>query len=395
MNESGVPCALCSSGGLKEFFRRQRTPVLSNRFYASENEALNAAMGDIALAHCSACGAIQNTRFEEQAVSYDENYENSLHFSETFRTFSGSLVDRLADQGFLQGAEVVELGCGRGEFLSLLCRRAACRGIGIDPALSDRIESTPGADLRFVKGSYGDLEIVTGETRLIVCRHVLEHLARPRKLLMAVSGCAQRAPDLRYYFEVPDAYAMLENDRLWDVIYEHPIHFTAQSLSALLRSCGYAIENIYSAFDDQYLCAEGTVAGGSDPTKAGGGWTPKAIPDDVLARFARKADANASHWHGFLEMQRQAGQTVILWGIGSKGVTFLNMLDDPARIAAAVDVNPRKHGRYVAGTGHRIVAPEALRAVRPDVVLVSNPLYRDEIEYDLGGLGLSVDLLPI
>ena len=29
---------------------------------------------------------------------------------------------------------VLEIGCGRGEFLALLCAEAGCRGVGCDPA---------------------------------------------------------------------------------------------------------------------------------------------------------------------------------------------------------------------------------------------------------------------
>jgi hypothetical protein len=51
---------------------------------------------------------------------------------------------------------------------------------------------------------------------------------------------------------------------------------------------------------------------------------------------------------------------VVLWGGGSKGVAFLTTLgqslDD---IAYAVDINPIKHGTFMAGTGQEIIAPES------------------------------------
>ena len=395
MNEAMVPCALCAGNGLKEFFRLQGMPVLANRFYASHDEALSAAMGDIALAHCPGCGAIQNIRFDDRAVSYDEHYENSLHFSASFRAFSESLVDRLVDRGMLRGMEVVELGCGRGDFLSLLCRRAGCSGVGIDPALPDHLERISNANLRWLKRSFGELDVVTRDTRLVVCRHVLEHLARPRELLTAVADCAHRAPDLRFYFEVPNATAMLENGGVWDVIFEHPQYFTEASLSALLGSCSYEIEDIYSAFDDQYLCAEGRVASEPEHVKEPRGRVANAMHADLLPRFARSADESTSPWREFLDRKRRAGATVVLWGIGSKGVTFLNVLPDPAVITAAIDINPRKQNHFVPGTGHRIDAPTALRGIQPDAVVVSNPIYREEIESELRTLGIKADLLSI
>ncbi|MHC5009848.1 MAG: class I SAM-dependent methyltransferase, partial [Planctomycetota bacterium] len=49
-------------------------------------------------------------------------------------------------------------------------------------------------------------------------------------------------------------------------------------------------------------------------------------------------------------------------------------------IDCVVDVNPGKQGRYLPGTGHPIVGPQALASRRPAFALVLNPVYRAEIE---------------
>ena len=61
----------------------------------------------------------------------------------------------------------------------------------------------------------------------------------------------------------------------------------------------------------------------------------------------------------------------------------------------AVDVNPRRNGTYIAGTGQQIVTPDFLAGYRPDVVVVMSPVYRDEIRADLGGLGLAPELVMV
>jgi hypothetical protein len=60
-----------------------------------------------------------------------------------------------------------------------------------------------------------------------------------------------------------------------------------------------------------------------------------------------------------------------------------------------VDINPYKHGTYMAGTGQEIVGPEFLRAYRPDVVIVMNPIYCNEIQRDLDGMGITAELMPV
>ena len=83
----------------------------------------------------------------------------------------------------------------------------------------------------------------------------------------------------------------------------------------------------------------------------------------------------------------------MIWGSGSKGVAFLAALGDDARhVVSAVDINPFKHGRWMAGTGHRIVAPKELVDVRPELVIAMNSTYLDEIGRDLADLGVETTL---
>jgi hypothetical protein len=47
---------------------------------------------------------------------------------------------------------------------------------------------------------------------------------------------------------------------------------------------------------------------------------------------------------------------------------------------------------YLAGTGHRIVAPEFLRQYRPDVVIAMNSIYLTEIGDQMRAMGVDAEL---
>ena len=83
----------------------------------------------------------------------------------------------------------------------------------------------------------------------------------------------------------------------------------------------------------------------------------------------------------------------MLWGAGSRGVQFLTFADRERRLAAVVDVNPRKWGRYLPVTAHRVQPPETLAELRPEAVIITNPSYRDEIGASLRDLGVDAELL--
>ena len=100
-------------------------------------------------------------------------------------------------------------------------------------------------------------------------------------------------------------------------------------------------------------------------------------------------------WKQTLARLKHEGRRVTVWGGGSKGVTFLNALGDLVPIEEVVDINPRKQGMYVPGTGQRIVAPEFLRRSRPEVVLVMNPVYREEIADQIAALGVEAEIQTV
>jgi hypothetical protein len=81
----------------------------------------------------------------------------------------------------------------------------------------------------------------------------------------------------------------------------------------------------------------------------------------------------------------------VAWGAGSKGNSFLNLVGRDVK--AIVDINPKKRGKFVAGTGQPIVAPEDLIGIEPATVVIMNPVYRSEIAAQLEQLGLKPRLL--
>ena len=87
------------------------------------------------------------------------------------------------------------------------------------------------------------------------------------------------------------------------------------------------------------------------------------------------------------------GHRAIVWGSGSKGVAFLTSLGLGDAIEYVVDINPHRQGTFMATTGHRIVGPDALREAPPDLVIVMNPVYRDEIAAEVERQGLQAEVI--
>ncbi|MHC4992930.1 MAG: class I SAM-dependent methyltransferase, partial [Planctomycetota bacterium] len=288
----------------------------------------------------------------------------------------------------LRGRTVVEIGCGEGEFLARLCRHGSCHGIGFDPAFDEsRAGHLPaGVVVRPQAFDETQLDETPG---LICCRHVLEHLERPLEFLRSLRRSFGDHHGGALVIEVPDAAWAFGRTGVWDLIYEHCSSFTNGCLEQLLRRAAFEPTRVRRTYGGQFIVAEARPAARSST----GPGVAAAETASLVRGFDRRFNAHVSSWSGALGRVTRAGRAAV-WGAGSKGVTFLNVLDQDRRtIEYVVDLNPRKQGRFVSGTGHVILAPDDLRTRPPTHVIAMNPLYREEIADRLRSLELAPRLL--
>ena len=328
---------------------------------------------------------IWNTCFDPAALEYDAEYENSLAFSGAFQRYTDELITRLISSYDLSGGVVAEIGSGKGEFLAELCERANCSGIGWDPSYTGEMDGRAPGRLTFVRELFGpDADL--SDARLVVSRHVVEHLEDPVGVLAMVRrALGPRAAAL--YVEVPAAELMLAEDTIWDIIYPHVTVMSATGLREVLTRAGFHPNGHGYSFGDQYLWVEAST----EPVRTGIPAVAPARLGDGDGFAARLADKRAS-WAERLPRLVAEGP-VALWGAGAKGTTFLNVVEGGESIEWVVDVNPRKQGTYVPGTGHRIVGPDALEQQAVRAIVVMNPIYSGEIARALEQLGVEAELL--
>ena len=108
--------------------------------------------------------------------------------------------------------------------------------------------------------------------------------------------------------------------------------------------------------------------------------------------FRSGYDELVGGWRKRIADLSATGGRAVIWGSGSKGVSFISNLQLGDELAAAVDINPHKWGKFMVGSNHEIVSPEALREIGPDLVVAMNPIYTDEIGAQLVELGVDTEL---
>lgn len=377
-------CPACGAGGLERFYEVERVPVHSCRLVSTREEAVSFPTGELRLGLCSACGFVTNVAHDPALQDYSVSYEETQAFSPHFRTFLRALAERWVERYGLRGKRVLEIGSGKGEFLLLLHELGIAEGIGIDPGFArERVEERPG--LRFIRDLYSE-RYAGLRADAIVCRHTLEHIAPVADFMRLVHSTAGDGPVL---FELPDVLRVLREGAFWDLYYEHVSYFSPGSLARLFRGVGFEPLELELDYDDQYILIEARAgAGGGEPLPLEE--EPEAVAEAV-AMFRRAYDSRVTEWHGRL----RSAQRPVIWGAGSKGVAFLTTLGAGAGIELAVDINPYKQDRWLAGSGVRVVAPERLRDYRPDLVVAMNPAYLEEIGGALSELAVDAPLAAV
>ena len=375
-----IECPNCGSFNLcHPFYEVIGVPTNSCLLIEDRAGALDFPTGDIVLAVCTACGFIFNSAWDAERTVYSDKYEETQGFSPTFNSFNRVIAEGLVDRYNIRGKVVLEIGCGKGEFLNLICEIGGNRGIGYDPSfVPERQEAKQ--DIRFVR------EFFTTETNevapdLVCCKMTLEHIGQTQRFLSAVRSVATRK-DSVIFFQVPDVGRILKEGAFWDVYYEHCSYFSATSLRYLFRGTGFAVRRVWTGYDGQYLMLVASPAGhGSD-------LSPEE-EDNVDAivgscgSFAAAVARSCAAWRGRLCNWAAQAQRTVLWGSGSKAVAFLTTLGVREEIEYVVDINPYRGGKFLPSTGQRIVGPSFLRDYHPDNVVIMNPIYLREVEHEL------------
>lgn len=388
-------CHACGGTSLESFYAVKNVPVNSCILIPSREEALNFPKGEIDLVYCHDCGFIYNARFDEKLIEYSERYEGTQGYSGTFNAFNKRLGEDLIERHALHGKEILDIGCGQGEFLALICDLGDNRGIGFDPSYVAGF-SCEGTSTRttFVTDFYSE-RYAGYKADFLSCKMTLEHIPLVARFLSTIRAAIGDRSETIVFFQVPEASIILEDCRFWDIYYEHCSYFDCGSLARLFAGCGFQVSRTWVGYDDQYLMIEAVPADRPERPDASGSELSIEQSRAAMQRFAAAVPGRIGHWSQVVAERAGAGKKVVLWGSGSKAVSFLTTLDIDTQVQHVVDINHHRQGMYMPGTGQLIVGPDFLKSASPDTVIIMNPIYCSEISEMLAAMGLHPEILAV
>ena len=387
-----MKCTNCHSTKVENFFVLKNAPVQSIVTIKSYEEAIAVPKKDLTLAFCNNCGFIFNSTFDTSLDMYTKGYEDQQGFSKTWVNFITDVTERFIEKYNIRGKNVIEIGCGKGDFLQIICKLGDNKGVGIDPAyVPGRLEENP--NLNFIREFYAEKH---GEipADVITCRHTMEHIHDNFTFVKTIRESIKDDKDVVVFIEVPSIVRILKINAFWDIFYEHCSYFSPGSLARLFRMNRFKVLDNYLEYDEQYLFLEAMPV--------------DQISDDVhpleesvdelkglVDKFVTNVNNELGRWKNRLLKMKDENKKVVVWGGGSKSVGFLTHFNDLNVIEHVVDINPHMQGNYIPGIGIQYKAPDFLKQYQPDTVIIMNGVYEKEIGKSLMEMNLNPELISL
>jgi len=383
-------CPVCACIEHVPFFDLAEVPVEEGILFDTRESARSCPVGEIRLSYCPACGHIWNRAYRSGLVRFDERYDISMHYSKLYGKFIDALASRLVSAYGLYHKTILEIGCGKGEFLRQLVRIGRNRGIGFDPSYAGGAECEERDEAVSFVAEHFTGQHVGADADFICCRHVLDDLENPLGFVSLVAKVSESDKPIVMYFEVPNGLYTFRDVNVWNIAYANYSYFTPRSLASLFSRCQMEVLSVAPCFeDDQYLGIEARL----DPRQQGAfAWSVENESHIILEQlrtFSSVYHRKLMAWQEELETLARTGQKVIAWGGGVRAISFLSRLRIKEQIEYVVDINPNKQGKFLPLTGQEVVGPEFVRDYRPDVVFITNNTFTAEIRQQVAEMGVS------
>lgn len=387
-------CRHCQSPLTLDFLDLGHAPP-SNAYLSREDLSRPELRFPLRLKACSHCRLVQTEDFAEADALFTEDY---AYFSSTSRSwldhaarYASAITARLDLNG---DSHVIEVASNDGYLL----RNFVAAGIpclGVEPTRGTA-EAAQTLGIPVLQAFFGqDMARDLEQADLIIGNNVYAHVPDINDFTRGLQVALK--PQGVITLEFPHLMRLVEQNQFDTVYHEHFSYLSLLSVRQIMEHAGLRVFDVeelptHGGSLRIYACHWGADHAESDAVSR--------ILDLELARgmhqdafytgFQAAADRVKNDFLRFLLDARAEGKTVAGYGAAAKGNTLMNYAGLGTDLIGFVcDAAPAKIGKYLPGSHIPILAPDALRAERPDYLLIFPWNIAAEIRTQLADLGES------
>ena len=346
-------CRICGQELFPEaLLELKNMPAAAQNFPTKETLSEDHGM-DLELRQCSCCGVIQLTN---PPVPYFRDVIRAAGCSPEMREFRLKQFSQWIRKYHLQDAGILEIGCGKGEYLDIM-REAGGEVYGTEHAAdSAAVCRAHGLPVEEVYFEHGDERLTNAPFGGFFILNWLEHIPDLRTFLRGVRG--NLTADAAGLIEVPNFDMMRKHGQVAEFTSDHLYYFTEDTLRTTLECCGFEVLFCRPVWYDYILSAE----------------VRRKTPMDA-SLFLRRQERLCREITDFVDRYRK----IAVWGAGHQALAVLAMTEVREKICYVVDSSPFKQGKFTHATHLPIMPPETLKSDPPEAILVMCAGFSDEV----------------
>ena len=353
----------------------------------------------LTLCQCPSCGLVQ---FDTEPVDY---YRDVIRAGGGTRTMTRLRHEEYArlltamQENHIHGRRIVEVGCGRGEFLRMwqnlaedpegaaaLARdqardplsgqpnAAPLHLVGLEhkPSLVEEANAVADKKYRVYEGfATGDVRYPEGPFDAFVQFNFLEHQPDPCDMLRNIGRNLK--PQALGLITVPSFEYILRYNGYYELLRDHIANYTEFTLQKLLQDCGFELLSMDLVNRDTIEA----IVRKADPDELSelhysGRLIDVSALRDSYDRLSASVNAHIDHLS-------ESHRTMAIWGASHQGFTLAATTKLGGRVEYIIDSAPFKQGRFSPASHIPIVAPDYAVAHPVDEILIVAPGYTDEI----------------
>jgi SAM-dependent methyltransferase len=310
---------------------------------------------DLEVCQCAGCGLVQ---LSNDPVPYYREVIRASSVSAEMRDFREKQFNSFVERYFLKRKKIVEIGCGRGEFLSLM-QQFVMETYGLEyskESVAQCVKSGLKVFFGFIENT--DYKLNHGPFDAFFILNFLEHLPDPNSLL---SGIYNNLTDVGIgLIEVPNFDMILKKKLFSEFIGDHLFYFTKETLSTTLWLNGFEIIDCKEEWYDYIISAV----------------VKKRQKIDISDFYQYQAQLK-NEIEGYIRLFKN--KKVAIWGASHQALAIIALLNLADKIIYVIDSASFKQGKYTPATHIPIVSPDKLYTDSVDAVIVMAAGYSDEV----------------
>jgi len=349
-------CRVCGQALFQEPLLRYKNMPRAVQYLPDAKSLKNDRGINLEVSQCSGCGLVQ---LNNVPVPYYREVIRAAGVSGEMNDFRTKQFNDFAKKYALKDRKVIEIGCGRGEYLSIMSR-VGLNAYGLEyneASVNDCVKNNLRVSGGFVESDNYKIDSAPFSAFFIL--NFFEHLPDPNSTLRGIyNNLADGAVGI---VEVPNFDMILRNRLFSEFMRDHLLYFTKETLITALSLNGFEVIECNVVWYDYIISAVVKKKGKMD-----------------FSSFDKHQKKIIKELKEFIDSFD--GKDIAVWGAGHQAFAILSFLNSVGKIKYVVDSAAFKQGKFSPVTHIPIVSLKHLVANPVGAIIIMAGSYSDEVK---------------